>query len=90
MATRKHIKLGENVVVAGLLIQVIMFGLFAATAVVFQVRLHKSPTREILPLGRALETEPVRALWSQLFHYDSFDFPCRGIFYGPGRVSVEP
>lgn len=46
MVTRKHLKLGENIVVVGLLVQVIMFGLFAATAVLFQVRLHKNPTRE--------------------------------------------
>lgn len=44
MVTAKNAKLGEGIVVAGLLIQVIMFGLFAATAVVFEVRMGRYPT----------------------------------------------
>jgi hypothetical protein len=37
-ATGKNQKLGENVVVGGLVIQIVFFGLFVASAVVFHVR----------------------------------------------------
>ncbi|KAH8431801.1 RTA1 domain-containing protein [Aspergillus melleus] len=36
--------MGKNIVIAGLLIQVIMFGLFIVTAICFQTRMHKRPT----------------------------------------------
>ncbi|PLB45131.1 RTA1 like protein [Aspergillus steynii IBT 23096] len=38
--------MGNNIVIAGLLIQVIMFGLFIVTAILFQMRMQKSPTTE--------------------------------------------
>lgn len=40
----KNVKLGENVILAGLLIQVVFFGLFIITAGIFDVRLSKEPT----------------------------------------------
>ena len=46
MVTGKHVKIGEGIVIAGLLIQVIMFGLFGATAIMFMKRIKESPTRE--------------------------------------------
>lgn len=46
MVTGSHAKMGENIVLAGLFIQIIMFGLFAITAMIFQSRMHKNPTRE--------------------------------------------
>jgi hypothetical protein len=46
MVTGDHAKLGEGIVIAGLLIQVIMFGLFAVTAVIFNRRVGQSPTAE--------------------------------------------
>ncbi|KAJ4344874.1 uncharacterized protein N0V89_012618 [Didymosphaeria variabile] len=39
-------KIGEGIVIAGLLIQVIMFGLFGATAIIFQTRIKRCPTPE--------------------------------------------
>ncbi|RAR15387.1 RTA1 like protein [Stemphylium lycopersici] len=46
MVTGDNAKLGEGIVIAGLMIQIIMFGLFAATAVVFQERIDRNPTPE--------------------------------------------
>ncbi|KAF2675723.1 RTA1 like protein [Lentithecium fluviatile CBS 122367] len=46
MVTGKNAKIGEGIVVAGLLVQTIMFGLFAVTAVVFNRRIRHSPTTE--------------------------------------------
>ncbi|KAJ5360704.1 hypothetical protein N7517_009895 [Penicillium concentricum] len=43
MATGNNAKLGSNIVVAGLVIQVIMFGLFIVTSIVFEVRMRRSP-----------------------------------------------
>ncbi|KAL9073144.1 MAG: hypothetical protein Q9157_004857 [Trypethelium eluteriae] len=34
-------KTGENIIVGGLIVQVIMFGLFALSAIVFEVRMHR-------------------------------------------------
>jgi hypothetical protein len=44
MVTGNNAKLGEGIVIAGLLVQIIMFGLFAATAVLFQKRITQTPT----------------------------------------------
>jgi hypothetical protein len=41
MVTGNNATLGERIVVAGLLIQVIMFGLFAVTAIIFHVRFQR-------------------------------------------------
>lgn len=38
--------MGTNIVIAGLAIQVIMFGLFIITSIVFEVRMRRSPTAE--------------------------------------------
>ncbi|KAH6658658.1 RTA1 like protein-domain-containing protein [Truncatella angustata] len=46
MVTGKNASLGEGIVIAGLLIQIIMFGVFAATATVFQKRINRNPTPE--------------------------------------------
>ncbi|CAG7977225.1 unnamed protein product [Penicillium nalgiovense] len=46
MATGDKAKLGSNIVVASLLIQVIMFGLFIVTSAVFEVRMRRSPPTE--------------------------------------------
>jgi RTA1 like protein len=46
MVTGNNVSLGNNIVIAGLAIQVISFGLFITTAVVFQVRINKFPTAE--------------------------------------------
>lgn len=39
-------KIGQIIVIFGLFIQVISFGLFFLTAVTFQIRMNKNPTRE--------------------------------------------
>jgi hypothetical protein len=46
MVTGKQAKLGEGIVIAGLLIQIIMFGLFMITALVFRRRINARPTIE--------------------------------------------
>ncbi|KAJ5507373.1 hypothetical protein N7527_009516 [Penicillium freii] len=38
--------MASNLVVAGLVIQVVMFGLFIVTSIVFEVRMRRSPTTE--------------------------------------------
>ncbi|GMF68788.1 hypothetical protein AFCA_003698 [Aspergillus flavus] len=44
MATGSNAKMGKNIVIVGLLVQVIMFGLFIVTSIVFQRRMHQHPT----------------------------------------------
>ena len=46
MVTGKHAKLAEGIVIAGLMIQIIMFGLFMVTAFVFKKRISARPTIE--------------------------------------------
>ncbi|KAJ8110435.1 hypothetical protein OPT61_g6728 [Boeremia exigua] len=46
MVSGNNMKSGEGMVIGGLMIQIIMFGLFAATAVMFQRRITHNPTRE--------------------------------------------
>ena len=46
MVTGDNAKMGEGIVIGGLMIQIIVFGLFAATAVVFKKRISRSPTPE--------------------------------------------
>lgn len=41
-----RVKLGENMILSGLGIQVVMFGLFWLTAVLFQLKIRKNPTTE--------------------------------------------
>ncbi|KAI4108130.1 MAG: hypothetical protein LQ339_002402 [Xanthoria mediterranea] len=40
------VKLGENIILGGLFLQIIIFGLFVVASIVFHVRLQKRPTRE--------------------------------------------
>ncbi|KAK4864379.1 hypothetical protein LT330_009906 [Penicillium expansum] len=51
MATGNNQKMGSNIVVAGLVIQVIMFGLFIVTSIVFEVRMRRSPPVEAFDEG---------------------------------------
>jgi hypothetical protein len=46
MVSGNNAKTGEGIVIGGLMIQIIMFGLFAVTAVIFQRRIERSPTTE--------------------------------------------
>lgn len=46
MVTGDNPKLGEGIVIAGLMIQIVIFGFFAVTAVIFQRRVEKNPTNE--------------------------------------------
>jgi hypothetical protein len=39
-------RIGENIVVVGLFIQLVLLGLFFVTAIVFQIRLRKQPTMQ--------------------------------------------
>jgi hypothetical protein len=39
-----NVKLGENIILGGLLIQVVFFGLFIITSIIFHNRLNKNPT----------------------------------------------
>ncbi|KAJ5746543.1 RTA1-domain-containing protein [Penicillium odoratum] len=42
---------GEHVIIGGLFVQIIFFGFFTITAIVFQVRLGKNPTARSVELG---------------------------------------
>ncbi|KAM0198522.1 hypothetical protein ACHAPI_004049 [Fusarium lateritium] len=44
MATGDNAKLGENMVVGGLMIQILVFGFFIITTIIFQMRMRKDPT----------------------------------------------
>jgi hypothetical protein len=46
MVSGNNAKLGSNIVVVGLVIQVLMFCFFIVTSVMFQVRMNRSPTAE--------------------------------------------
>lgn len=46
MVTGKNPKLGKGIVIAGLMIQIVAFGFFAVTAVIFQRRIGRYPTNE--------------------------------------------
>ncbi|KAN0117846.1 RTA1 like protein [Hyaloscypha variabilis] len=46
MFSSSTVNIGQAMVVGGLFIQIIMFGLFALTAVIFQMRLNRHPTTE--------------------------------------------
>ncbi|KAJ5654494.1 RTA1-domain-containing protein [Penicillium lividum] len=43
---------GEHVIIGGLFVQIIFFGFFTITAIVFQVRLCKNPTARSVELGK--------------------------------------
>ncbi|KAL1966363.1 hypothetical protein VTN77DRAFT_4505 [Rasamsonia byssochlamydoides] len=59
MVTGNHLKTGEVIIVLGLMIQIISFGLFAVTAIIFQVRIQRYPTHEAV-----MEEQP----WRQSLH----------------------
>lgn len=46
MVTGKTPELGKGIVIAGLMIQIVIFGFFAVTAVIFQRRIKRNPTNE--------------------------------------------
>jgi magnesium-transporting ATPase (P-type) len=56
-ATGKNRKLGENVVVGGLVIQIVFFGLFIASAVVFHVRYSRFSYSSMVHGGRRSSSE---------------------------------
>ncbi|KAJ5718671.1 RTA1-domain-containing protein [Penicillium malachiteum] len=53
MVSSSSISLGENVIVGGLIVQIIFFGIFTITAIVFQARIAKRPT------GRSMQLESI-------------------------------
>lgn len=46
MATGSNASLGQDIIMVGLVVQVVMFILFIITAVIFQVRMHHYPTHQ--------------------------------------------
>ncbi|KAE8372354.1 RTA1 like protein-domain-containing protein [Aspergillus bertholletiae] len=48
MASGSGAKMGKNLVTVGLLVQVIMFGVFIVTSIIFQRRMHRHPTVQAL------------------------------------------
>ncbi|ODM14534.1 hypothetical protein SI65_10020 [Aspergillus cristatus] len=46
MATGSNASLGQDITMVGLVVQVVMFILFIITAIIFQVRMHRYPTRQ--------------------------------------------
>ncbi|KAJ5176921.1 RTA-like protein [Penicillium canariense] len=63
MVSGNNAKLGSDIVVAGLVIQVIMFCFFIGTTVVFQVRMHRFPTTESFN-GRVKWKSHLRVLYA--------------------------
>lgn len=53
---------GEHVIIGGLFVQIIFFGFFAITAVIFQARISKRPTVRSIELG-SLWRRHMRALY---------------------------
>ncbi|KAI3391632.1 hypothetical protein diail_7000, partial [Diaporthe ilicicola] len=51
MVTGKNPRLGEGIVIAGLMTQIAAFGLFAVTAVIFQRRIERNLTNEFYDLS---------------------------------------
>ncbi|KAG6368692.1 hypothetical protein INS49_002905 [Diaporthe citri] len=51
MVTGKTPELGKGIVIAGLMIQIVIFGFFAVTAVIFQRRIKRNPTNESYDLS---------------------------------------
>lgn len=43
--------MGENIIIGGLFVQIIFFGFFAISAVIFQIRLSKAPTARSIELS---------------------------------------
>ncbi|KAF5858503.1 hypothetical protein ETB97_004299 [Aspergillus alliaceus] len=56
MATGSNAEMGKNIVIVGLLIQVIMLGLFIVTSIVFGRRMNRHPTR--LAFNQAITWKP--------------------------------
>lgn len=48
MATGNSMDTGENVIVAGLVIQIVIFGIFATTSTIFHFRIRSNPTKQSL------------------------------------------
>lgn len=48
MSTGNSMKLGENIILGGLFVQIVIFGIFAVTAAIFHRRLSLQPTRASL------------------------------------------
>ncbi len=44
MSSSSMSKTGENIIIGGLLAQIVFFGLFVIVALVFHIRMHKAPT----------------------------------------------
>ena len=44
--TEKAIDLGQNIVVGGLVVQILFFGFFLVVAAMFHLRIHQNPTAE--------------------------------------------
>ncbi|KAF7557966.1 hypothetical protein G7Z17_g243 [Cylindrodendrum hubeiense] len=59
MATGDNAALGQNIIIGGLFIQIIVFGFFMVTTVIFQTRMRKSPTTE--------STDPSNPWESQIY-----------------------
>lgn len=53
---------GEHVIIGGLFVQIIFFGLFTITAIVFQTRINKTPTTRSIEL-KSLWTRHMTALY---------------------------
>jgi hypothetical protein len=46
MATSENAQMGQNIVIAGLFIQILVFGFFVVTTIIFHRRMRECPTRE--------------------------------------------
>lgn len=56
MVTADSMQMGENIILGGLFVQIIIFGLFAVTAAVFHIRVRRYKPRASLQHGTRWET----------------------------------
>jgi hypothetical protein len=56
IAEQKYMKIGEGVVIAGLFIQVVMFGFFIVTSCVFERRMNRHPESTVHAFGTWRQT----------------------------------
>lgn len=84
--TESSIKLGQNIIVAGLVLQILFFGCFIAVTMVFHTRMRKWPTTE---------SKMIASPWQGLIlvlYFSSFLIMIRSIYrvaeYVAGTTSV--
>lgn len=88
MSMGSHASMGQDIVIVGLVIQVVMFALFIITAVVFQVRMHHYPTREAF--DDSLPWKTLYAVCRQPAYHGPFHLSSGRVCHGAEWISINP